>query len=222
MLVLLSRTIIIMVFFFFSMITYAKDAGLTRMFSDIVKKQSTPELKQQAIRLGKDRTLLCNQCHGADGNSKKTDVPNLAAQNPVYLLEQIEKFANGSRKNYVMNALSKNFTSDDKVNLALFYASMPVKYVKTNVQFAIKGKSLYKNQCSSCHGDKALGKANFARLAGQQIHYIETTLRGFRGNLKNNSPSDLSKRRSVVMESISKTLSDEDIKFIAAYIAQLK
>ena len=109
MLVLLSRTIIITVFFFFSMITYAKDAELTRMFSDIVQKQSTQKLKQQAIRMGKERAILCNQCHGEDGNSKTPDVPNLASQNPKYLLEQIEKFATGSRKNYVMNALSKNF-----------------------------------------------------------------------------------------------------------------
>ena len=222
MLVLLSRTIIITIFFFFSMIACAKDAELTRMFSDIVKKQSTQDLNQQAVRLGKDRAILCNQCHGEDGNSKKPDVPNLASQNPNYLLEQIEKFANENRKNYVMNALSKNFTSDDKVNLALFYASMPVKPVKTNARFALKGKPLYKNQCSSCHGEQGLGKANFARLAGQQSKYVESTLRSFRGNEKDKTAGDLSKRRSVVMESISKTLSDEDMKFITAYIAQLK
>ena len=222
MLALLNRTIFVMVFFFVSLFVHAKDTENTRMLSDLVKKQSTPELKQQAIRLGKDRALLCNQCHGADGNSKKPDVPNLASQNPKYLLEQIEKFANKSRKNYVMNALSKNFSSEDKVNLALFYASLQVKQVKINTQLSNKGKPLYIKQCSSCHGERGVGKANFARLAGQQIHYVESTLLQFRGNEKNKNTSDSSTRRSIVMESISKTLSNEDINALAAYIAQLK
>lgn len=222
MLVLLNRTILVTVFFFFSLFAHAKDTEITRMLADLVKKQSIPELKQRAIRLGEDRAVLCNQCHGADGNSKKPDVPNLASQNSKYLLEQIEKFANKSRKNYVMNALSKNFSSEDKVNLAIFYASMQVKPVKTNTQLSIKGKPLYIRQCSLCHGERGIGKANFARLAGQQIHYVESTLRRFRGNAINKNISDSSTRRSVVMESVSKSLSDEDISVLAAYIAQLK
>lgn len=222
MLAFISRTIFIAVFFFFSVLVHAKDADMTAMLSELDEKQSTPELRQQAIRMGKDRAVLCNQCHGADGNSKKPDVPNLAAQNPKYLLEQIERFADKSRKNYVMNVLSKNFSNEDKVNLSLFYASMQVKPVKSNTQFAIKGKSLYISQCSTCHGVKGAGKENFARLAGQQSKYVVNTLRRFRENAKIKSTANLSKRRSVIMESISKALSDEDIKFIAAYVAQLK
>ena len=221
MLALLNRTIFVMVFLFVSLLTHAKDADVAQMLSNIAKKQSTPELKQEAIRQGKDRALLCNQCHGSDGNSKKPDVPNLASQNSEYLLEQIEKFANGSRKNYVMNALSKNFSSEDKVNLALFYANMQIKPVTTNIQLTQKGKPLYIRQCSSCHGERGVGKENFARLAGQQIVYVESTLRRFRENAKDKSSNGASKRRSIVMESVSKNLLDNDINALAAYIAQL-
>ena len=216
MLVLLSRTILVTVFFFFSLVIHAKDAELTRMLFGINQKQSTPELKQQAIRLGKDRALLCNQCHGADGNSKKPDVPNLAAQNPVYLLEQIEKFSDGRRKNFVMNALSKNFSRDDKENLAIFYASMKVNVSKTNAQLAKKGQTLYIKQCSSCHGKQGAGKSDYARLAGQKTHYVEMTLRGFRDKLTNSG-----KRNSSIMESIVSGLSNDDVKALAAYVAQL-
>jgi len=220
MFVLLNRASLISVFFFFSLICYAKDSEITRMLSDLAKKQSTPELRQQAIRLGQDRAVLCNQCHGADGNSKKPGAPNLAAQNPVYLLDQIEKFSDGRRKNYVMNALSKNFSRDDKENLAIFYASLKVNQTKTNAKLAKKGQSIYIKQCSTCHGKQGEGNTDYARLAGQQTNYVETTLRRFRDKLKNNSTSI--KRSSIIMESMTKGLSDGDIKALAAYVAQLK
>lgn len=219
MLVLLSRTILVTGFFFFSLLIHAKDAEVSHMLSGIEQKISTDKLRQQAIRLGKDRALLCNQCHGADGNSKKPDVPNLAAQNPVYLLDQIEKFSDGRRKNFVMNALSKNFSREDKENLAIFYASMKVKVSKTNVLLAKKGQALYVKQCSSCHGKQGAGKSDYARLAGQKAHYIEMTLRGFRDSLKNSSKQ--AKRKSIIMELIAKGLSDDDVKALAAYVAQL-
>ena len=222
MLTLINRSAFVILILFVSLFAHAKDVKVSQMLSNIAKKQSTPELKQEAIRLGKDRALLCNQCHGSDGNSKKADVPNLASQNSEYLLEQIEKFANGSRKDYVMNALSKNFSNEDKVNLALFYANMQVKPVTTNTQMALQGKPLYVRQCSSCHGERGVGKENFARLAGQQIMYVENTLRRFRGNGKDKNGDGASKRRSVIMESVSKNLLDSEINALAAYIAQLK
>lgn len=198
----------------------AQEADVKLMMSDIAKKQSTPELKRQAITMGKDRAVLCNQCHGANGNSMKSGVPNLAEQNPVYLLEQIEKFADGRRKNRVMNVLSKNFTRDDKENLAIFYASLKVKASKSNAQLAAQGKPLYVKQCSSCHGDNGIGRADFARLAGQQSQYVENTLKRFRDNSKNQAKP--SKRHSAIMEAIAKNLSNQDIKALSAYIAQLK
>jgi len=220
MLTLSKRIITILIFFFSSLIVQAKDAEVLRMLSDINAKQSTPALKQQAIAAGKDRAVLCNQCHGADGNSTKPDVPNLAAQNPVYLLEQIEKFADGRRKNFVMNALSKNFSRDDKENLAIFYASLRVRGAATNPQLAKKGQPIYAKQCSACHGENGVGQADFARLAGQQVQYVETTLMRFRDNSKNSNPS--SNRSNVIMESIVKGLTDDEIKAVAAYLGQLK
>lgn len=210
----------VLVFLFSSLATHANEKELTRMIAAIEKKQSTPELKLYAIRMGQERTVLCNQCHGHDGNSKKQGVPNLAGQNPVYLLDQIEKFADGRRKNFVMNTLSKNFTRNDKENLAIFYASMKVEETKANAQMAKKGQPLYRAQCGSCHGEKGAGQANYARLAGQQIHYIETTLRQFRANSKNKNKA--TKRRSIIMEPIVNRLSDDDIRSLAAYVAQLK
>lgn len=220
MTILLKRTLIFIGFLLSSLAVQAQAAEIILKGPDLAKKQSTPALKNSAIINGKDRALLCNQCHGADGNSTKPNVPNLAAQNPVYLLDQIEKFADGRRKNYVMNALSKNFTQDDKENLAIFYASLTVKPVKTNPQLAAKGQPIYAKLCSTCHGEKGIGQADFARLAGQQIHYVENTLIRFRDTSKDKVNSI--QRNSVIMESVTKDLSNQDIKALAAYVAQLK
>lgn len=220
MLISTSRIIIVMVFCFSSLSAYAKDIKSTQMFSDLKKKQSSPELKQQAIVMGKERALLCSQCHGKDGNSVKMDIPNLASQNPVYLLEQIQKFADGRRKDFVMNALAKNFSPEDKVNLTIFYTNMQVIPVKTDAQLATQGQPLYAGKCGMCHGEKGIGKADFARIAGQKTLYVENTLRRFRQNA-NMPVGQSTKRRSPIMDGVAKRLSDGEIKALAAYIGQM-
>lgn len=199
--------------------SYGSEMGkLTRL---ITQKQSTPEVKHQAIVAGQERALLCSACHGKDGNSIKLDVPNLASQNPVYLLDQIEKFSDGRRKNYVMNALAKDFTSEDKANMAIFYNSMPVKPIPTDTKLASQGKPIYEKSCSSCHGKQGEGNINFARIAGQQPLYVLNTLRRFRDNANNTSEQPSSKRSSNIMESIVKQYSDKELEVIATYITKM-
>lgn len=64
----------------------------------IDQRLEDPAAKQEAMRAGRNRALLCSYCHGDDGNSVKPEVPNLAGQNPVYLLDQIGKFAGANGK----------------------------------------------------------------------------------------------------------------------------
>lgn len=210
---------LIAVFFFASFAIQAEDTDIIQLKNSVRNKLANPEMKTLAINQGKERAVLCSQCHGVDGNSTKPGVPNLAAQNPLYLLNQIEKFSDGRRINYVMNALSKNFSLDDKENLAIYYASMTVKVTKSSNPQIKNGQVIYANKCSACHGAKGIGQAEFARLAGQQIVYVESTLKTFRDNANNRATS--SKRNSVFMESVTQNLTDKDIAALAAYVAQL-
>ena len=164
---------------------------------------------------------MSSVCHGEDGNSVKPDVPNLASQNPVYLLDQIEKFSDGRRKDYVMNSLAKSFTSDDKANLALFYTSMPVKPIPGDTKLASQGRPIYERSCSSCHGHQGEGNITFARIAGQQPLYVLNTLRRFRDNATNTSELPSGKRSSNVMEPIVKQYSDAELEMIAAYLVSM-
>jgi len=176
----------------------------------------------RAIELGRDRTLLCAQCHGEDGNSRTPEVPNVAGQNPTYLLEQVDKFADGRRKNFVMQSLTRDFSMEDKVNIAVYYASMPVKPLSADPILAREGARIYGAVCQMCHGDDGRGEIGYARLAGQQPQYVVDTLKRFRTNARRSVSEEDMKRHDVRMEQVTQNLSDRDIEALAAYIALLK
>ena len=46
---------------------------------------ASPSATASALEGGRKISQFCANCHGLDGNSKLPEVPNLAAQNPVYL-----------------------------------------------------------------------------------------------------------------------------------------
>ena len=46
---------------------------------------------------GKDKTLVCSACHGADGNSVVPMFPKLAGQNERYLIKQLHDIKSGAR-----------------------------------------------------------------------------------------------------------------------------
>ena len=94
-------------------------AERVRLLQIIKQVESDTTERANAIAEGADRSLLCSSCHGRDGNSKQPDTPNLASQQPAYLLEQLQLFATGQRKNFVMQSLASNFNTTDKVNLAI-------------------------------------------------------------------------------------------------------
>lgn len=199
----------------------AGEADIDSLLKSIEKILGDESARQRAIEDGEDRALLCKYCHGGDGNSLKPDVPNLAGQNAQYLLEQIDKFATRQRDDFVMSELAANFSPEDKVNVAIFYHSKPVKTQPADDRKTAKGKTLYHSVCSRCHGIKGHGNQNQARLAGQQVVYTMNVLKAFRNNANNPAARKESERKSAIMEGVAKDLSDVQIESVAAYIAQM-
>ncbi len=178
-----------------------------------------PGAFNRAYETGRERATLCSYCHGIDGNSVKEGVPNLAAQNPLYLWTQINHFASGERKNFVMQALAKGFSHEDKLNLAIYFSANKVRVQKADLGRAKKGGILYGRNCAGCHGNLADGNQKFARLAGQKQAYLEKTLKMFRMNA--NTPNSAAKavRRSKKMEAVAGSLTDEEIVNLAAFLS---
>lgn len=200
---------------------HAEEMDLAAMQKMVDQTLQNEAAKQDAIEAGRERTILCQYCHGEDGNSLKSDVPNLAGQNASYLLDQIDQFAKGTRKDYVMNKLADNFTAEDKINVAVFYYSMAVKPQVTDAALAAKGKPLFDSVCINCHGAQGHGNQRLPRLAGQQTDYIKVALKTFRTNATTPGGGTGSKRRSEIMESVAKGLTDAQIEAAAAYVGQL-
>ncbi len=177
--------------------------------------------RKEAIADGMDRSVLCAVCHGADGNSTKAGVPNLAQQNPAYLVEQIGKFARGERKNFVMQSLASNFTLQDKINLAVFFTTSKVKPGQADAELAKKGGEIYHRQCVTCHGPEGRGEEGYARIASQKVDYLETTIRRFRDIAIKREKVDEAVRHSIRMEQATQNLSDADIRAVAAFVTLL-
>ncbi|MBA1261392.1 c-type cytochrome [Stutzerimonas stutzeri] len=172
--------------------------------------------RQQAFEAGRERALFCGYCHGENGNSKRPHIPNLAAQNPIYLFHAFEQFARGEREDYVMTSLAKNLTMEDRVNIAVYFSQQKVLPTTAVVDEALsrQGETLFKRTCVGCHGVQGQGMETMPRLAGQPGDYIRKALTRFR----NNDPA----RAGSVMLGIASQLSDEDIEALAIYLPQLE
>lgn len=203
-------------------IVQASDADIEAMLAAIDMRLNNEYAKQRAIEDGEERVLLCKYCHGSDGNSLKPDVPNLAGQNAKYLLEQINKFATKERDDFVMSELAAGFSTEDKINVAIFFNSQTVKPQSVDQAVADKGQALYHASCSNCHGMKGLGSQDMARLAGQRIEYTMNVIKTFRKNANDPAARKESVRKSEIMEAASRDLSDEQIEAVAVYIAQMQ
>ncbi|MDR2188030.1 MAG: c-type cytochrome [Azonexus sp.] len=181
--------------------------------ADIKALVNDPVALRQAIDAGKKVTFFCVNCHGENGISKMTEVPNLAGQNAAYVLEQIRKFGAGERKNQFMEGLIKVLKDDERLQAAQYYASMPVPPSPTTPALAAKGKALFTKLCVQCHGVNARGSELFPRLAGQQIEYLRLSITRYRdGTGIRNEP------RMTIATSM---LKDADIIALANYLRQL-
>lgn len=203
--------------------SYAQDlAEREALMAEAAEINAAPAKRKAAMEKGLERSVLCGNCHGVDGNSVRKDIPNLAGQNPAYLFEQIGKFADGERKNFVMQTLASDFTHEDKLNLAIYYSNQEVKETEFDPILAKQGEPIFQRVCQMCHGHNGKGEEGYARLAGQQHDYVVNTLKRFRSNANNATPQRKISRTNARMEQVTQSLSDEDIEALAAYIASLR
>jgi cytochrome c553 len=171
-------------------------------------------LKKSMIREGRDRTVLCETCHGEDGMAVQPVTPNLAGQNPAYIVDQFQRFEDGRRNDYLMSNLAKTFSLEDKIKIALYYNKMEMKVSGGgNPELLQEGQQIYKKICVDCHGENGRGQAGYARLAGQRFDYVVKMLKEFRDRT--------GKRTNVWMTGVAIRLNDQDMEAVATYLANL-
>lgn len=175
--------------------------------------QADPAAVRAAVDAGKKATFFCANCHGEEGVSKTPDVPNLAGQNPAYLLEQIRKFGSGERKDKFMQGLIKVLKDEERVQVALFYASAVVLPSAANSTQVVRGNELFTKLCVRCHGEHARGNETIPRLAGQRIPYLQKSITRYR--------DQTGERNNQLMAIATAGLKNEDIVALANYVTQM-
>ncbi|MCP3850773.1 MAG: c-type cytochrome [Gammaproteobacteria bacterium] len=207
---------------------------LKQDFINFIKLNGGIQQARQAA-FEKTRTLRkqCFRCHGEKGISpdytrddisslssinlvqQHFNTPNLAAQQALYLVQQLTMFINKERNSSVMHKKSRDLSQSEIFNLALYFSGQEAKkstpVTKYNEEKIAKGKLLYLDRCQFCHGKEAAGQGIYARLAGLNYFYLMENIKQFRDKKSN--------RKHSGMTAITKDLSDEEIMQIAQFLS---
>lgn len=174
-----------------------------------------PRLHESMLKLGRKVASICDHCHGEGGNSPQPDIPNLAAQNAAYHLEQLRQYAVGKRKDPFMEGMIKAMNADEKVGMVIFYAVQKVtKKPPTNPALVARGKSLYAKSCMGCHDEEGHGDEQLARVAGQQPVYLRNSLKRYRAGSGERLDRDMAKS--------TQSMSDADIEALVSFMMTME
>ncbi|MDO8653221.1 MAG: c-type cytochrome [Undibacterium sp.] len=167
--------------------------------------------------------VACASCHGAAGNSTISVNPKLAGQHEAYISKQLDNFKGPDRNNAIMTTFSGLLSADDAKNVAAYLALQKSKPGSAkNKDIVELGKQIYRGgiaeknvpACAGCHSPNGAGiPAQYPRIAGQHQDYTIAQLTNFRTGLRKNSTQ---------MTTISKRMSDDEMKAVADYVAGLK
>ncbi len=177
---------------------------------------------------GRGAAVACASCHGADGGGQAAaGVPRLAGLNAVYLLKQLNDFANGTRENATMQPIATALSELERKAMAADYSAMPIpdSFAKPvaaipaadnlGARLALRGR--WDKQvpgCVQCHGPHGVGVgAHFPPLAGQSAPYIAAQLNDWKKGTRRNDPLEL-------MQHVSSALDKQDIKAVSAWFAE--
>lgn len=185
------------------------------------------DLGQKIASQGSDSgAAACNSCHGADGmGNAAAGFPKLAGLHSRYLAKQMDDFRNGSRNNPLMQGVVTNMTDEEIQAVSRYFSTLEPKPVMVTVNpgLVAQGEKIAQRglwakevpACAQCHGSigQGIGKA-FPALSGQSVTYIEGQIKNWQNGTRSNDPNTL-------MKTVAERLTDEEVRAVAAYYAQL-
>ena len=80
---------------------------------------------------------ICSVCHGIDGIAGTAGssalVPNLIAQNKLYLIEKLEAYKSGKLEHHQMSLIAQMLSSEDIKNVSDWYSNIEIE-IKTEIE----------------------------------------------------------------------------------------
>ena len=170
----------------------------------------------QDVAAGKAKAVVCGACHGANGNSAIAQNPILAGQTARYIYLQLRDFKEGRRKDPLMSPMAANLSKKDMLDLgAYFSAQKPTNQnSKGKPSLVAKGKTLADAAiCTMCHLGGFSGQNEIPKTGGQHYEYVLKQLQDFKAKRRTNDAGN--------MTAVLRTIPDEDLEALAAYVASL-
>lgn len=185
------------------------------------------------VQAGATKAAVCSACHGPNGNSANPEWPRLAGQSAVYIAQQLRLFRDGTRVNPIMKPLAATLSDQDISDLAVYYEAQTVAGLEADPSFWKAGGDLYRRgdktreipACIACHGPVGRGNivGGYPALRAQQSVYVVKQLNDYASGARyagtNVSSAD---PNSVMMLTIAKRLTPEDIRNVASYVQGLR
>ena len=157
---------------------------------------------------GEQIALTCTGCHGEHGNSEQANVPSLAGQNVRYIINALNAYKSGARRQKDMQNVIKELKPADIDNVAAYYAMQSplrpkVKIPENPIELSAK--------CDRCHGENGFSAVlNIPRIGGQIESYLVKSLKSYKQDRRTNS----------AMHAMSDVLSNLEIRAVAKYYSE--
>jgi YVTN family beta-propeller protein len=166
---------------------------------------------------GRSKAGQCAACHGLTGASTNAEWPNLAGQKYAYLVEQLQAFRDGTRKNPVMAPMAQQLSAQDVRDVAAYFSGLqgaPPAHAPPTAEANIDRGFSISSQCTACHGLTGMSPttsraAAWPNLAGQKYAYLVRQLQVFKQGGRRNS----------LMSPMAERISPKDARDIAAYFS---
>ena len=178
-----------------------------------------------SVEAGASKAVVCQACHGANGNSANPEWPSLAGIGADYIAEQLKNFKEGKRTNPVMMPNVANLSADDMADLGAYFDSLTNTGLEADPSYWQAGEKLYRGgdaargipACMACHGPTGRGNepAKFPALRGQQSVYLAKQLNDYASGARATGPNG-------IMQTIAKRLSPDDIRNLASYLQGIR
>jgi cytochrome c553 len=191
----------------------------------------TPETIQLAAGGNAFRGSLlarqCAHCHGAEGFSSESAIPNLAGMDRLSNWKELQDFHSGKRSSPVMEPIAAMLSAQDSADVAAYFSMLPIfpdpmdnrafpQAIPDEVKSRMAEKLIVFGDasrgippCEACHGPVGYVKGA-PSLATQNTQYLLGQLQHFSDGARTNDIN-------IVMRSIAKQLTVEEKSALSQY-----
>jgi len=158
----------------------------------------------------RDSMRKCIKCHDESGNSSRSGLANLTAQDPEYFVTSMLAYVDGSRNHKLMKKLVSKLDDVTIRKMGVFYGVQEPLQSETQGEGDFNVGRRLSEDCKSCHGgDGNAKKAKMPTLAGQDAKYFIKAMKHYKDG----------KRQHKKMFEAVEQLSEQDIINLATFYA---